>query len=252
MNISDKLRFEVCIKEELSVDRSLGENIGTYKEKRLHRIIKNFFEPDITKHEQSVGDYVADILREDEIIEVQSGSFYPLRDKIKYYLEKTDYSVTVVRPLPHIKWCVWLEEESGEVVSKKKSPKKFLPKDVLRDWIYLCEYLENKRLKIIFLLLEEEEYRFLGKYGKNRKLHSKRYERFPISLIDDVCFCGAEDYKSFLPPELPRSFIASQYMELSGLRSYGAYAALKLLCRLGFIQKTDEKSGRSFVYKRTG
>lgn len=250
MTECDKLRFALCANEGLTCKVARGENIGTYKEKRLHRVLKKFCEPDEACHEISIGPYVADILRGNEIIEVQSGSFYPMKSKIQYYLSNTDYFVTIVRPLPYIKWCIWLDGKSGEVVSRKKSSKKYLPRDVMRDWLFLCDYLGHERLKIKFLLLEEEEYRFLDGWSKDKKRGSSRYERIPIALIDEMEFSLAEDYKIFLPDSIGESFTASEYIKASKMRSYGGYAALKILCHLGFIEKSDRRQGKSFVYKR--
>lgn len=251
MTEADKLRFEVCVREELLAERKDGKNIGTYKEKRLHRVLKKFCEPDEAYHEIAIGSYVADIMRGGEIIEVQTGSFYPMRAKLKYYLEQTDFSVTVVRPLPYIKWCIWLDPVSGEMTSRKRSPKKTLPRDVMRDWFYLSEFVGNERFKIRFLLLEEEEYRLLNGWSRDKKRGSERYERMPISLVGEDEYGKAEDYLAFLPDTLGSSFTASEYMKASGLRSYGGYSALNLLCRLGFLIKTKEKKGRSYIYKRS-
>ncbi len=250
MREGDKLRFELCIRENILSDRKDGENIGTYKEKRLHQILKKFIEEDEACHEIPVGGYVADILRENEIVEIQTGSFYPMKKKLKYYLEETEYFINIVRPLPYIKWCLWLDGESGEIKSRKRSPKKTLPKDVMRDWLYICDFLGNERLKITYLLLEEEEYRFLCGRSADKKKGSKRFQLIPIGLIDEKVYCGANDYLEFFPSTLGETFTASEYMKASGIRSYGGYAALKILCRLGFIEKSEEKRGRSFLYKR--
>ena len=121
---SDKLRFELCIRENILSERRDGENIGTYKEKRLHQILKKFIEEDETMHERAIGPYVADVLRENEIFEIQTGSFYPMKEKIKYYLVETDYSINIIRPLPYIKWCIWIDPDSGEIRSGRKSSKR--------------------------------------------------------------------------------------------------------------------------------
>lgn len=247
---SDKLRFELCIRENMLSERRDGENIGTYKEKRLHQILKKFIEEDETMHERAIGPYVADVLRENRVFEIQTGSFYPMKEKIKYYLEETDYSINIIRPLPYIKWCIWIDPDSGEIKSRRKSSKKTLPKDVMRDWLFLCDFLGNERLKITFLLLEEEEYRFLCGWSADKKRDSRRYQRMPLGLIDEKVYGRAEDYLEFLPEALGNNFTASEYMKASGIRTYGGYAALKILCRLGFIEKTSEKRGQSFLYKR--
>lgn len=246
----DKLRFELCIRENLLSDKKDGANIGTYKEKRLHQILKRFIEDDEACHEIQIGAYVADVLRGNEIFEVQTGSFYPMKEKLRYYLEQTEYFVNIVRPLPYIKWCVWIDPESGEIKSRKKSPRKTLPKDIMRDMLYICDFLGNERLKITFLLLEEEEYRFLCGWSTDKKRGSKRYQLLPIGLIDERVYGNADDYLEFLPDTLGESFTAGEYMKASGIRSYGGYAALKILCRLGFIEKSEEKRGRSFLYMR--
>ncbi len=250
MTEGDKLRFELCIRENLLSDKKDGENIGTYKEKRLHQILKKFIEDDEACHEIPIGVYVADILRGNEIIEVQTGSFYPMKEKLRYYLEETQFSVNIVRPLPYIKWCLWIDPESGEIKSRKRSPKKTLPRDVMRDWLYLCDFLGNERLKITYLLLEEEEYRFLCGWSTDKKKGSKRFQMMPIGLIDEKIYSAADDYLEFFPDTLVRTFTASEYMKASGIRSYGGYAALKILCHLGFIEKSEEKRGRSFLYMR--
>ncbi|MEE0968458.1 MAG: hypothetical protein U0M06_03710 [Clostridia bacterium] len=250
MREADKLRFELCAAEVILSKRKESTNIGTYKEKRLHQVLKNFCEPDALCHEVSIGQYVADILKDDEIIEIQTGSFYPMRNKIKYYLEKTNYKVTVVRPLPYIKWCLWIDPDSSEIVSRRKSPKKFQPKDIMRDWIYLSDFLCHERFKIKFLLIEEEEYRLLCGWSKSRKQGSKRYERIPLKLIDEKVYKTREDYMEFLPESLGKSFTAAEYIKTSKQTSYGGYAALKILSQLGLLRKSDKKEGRKFIYTR--
>ncbi len=249
MTDAEKLIFELCIKNNILSDRSEGTNIGTYKEKRLHQILKMFLEPDEALHEIAVGEYIADICRDNEIIEIQTGSFYPMKEKLAYYLDETELAVTVVRPIPYIKWCVWLDADSGEIVSRKRSNKKTLPKDIMRDWFYLCDFIGHERLKIKFLLLEEEEYRFLCGWSRDKKRGSRRYERIPLGIIDEKVYSSKEDYLEFLPEGLPNEFAASDYMKLMKLSSYGAYSALKILAHLGFLEKSKEKKGRSYTYK---
>ena len=244
----DNERLQSIVREEFLRDESATGNIGTYKEKRLHKILKRFYEPDECFHEIPVGNYVADILRENEIVEIQTGSFYPMKDKIRYYLEQTECSVTIVRPLPHIKWCVWIDPASGEAVSRRKSPKKMMPKDILRDWYYLKDYVGNKRLKIVFLLMETEEYRLLDGWSKNKKKGSHRFEFVPLNIIDQQVFCEGRDYLVFLPSDLPKSFTAAEYMKATGIKSYAAYSLLSILCALGFLVKSNEKKGRSDLY----
>lgn len=56
--------------------------IGTLKEKTLHAVLKNFYEPDTTHQEIRVGRFVADIKKDNEIIEIQTRSFNNMRKNL--------------------------------------------------------------------------------------------------------------------------------------------------------------------------
>ena len=77
--------------------------IGTLNEKTLHAVLKCYYEPCTARHEIQLGRYVADIVSETGIVEIQTRAFHKLRDKLRYFLSISD-SVTVVYPVPHIKW----------------------------------------------------------------------------------------------------------------------------------------------------
>ena len=51
------------------------KGIGTLSEKTLHSVLKNYFEPFSENHEIKIGNYVADIVGENGIIEIQTRQF---------------------------------------------------------------------------------------------------------------------------------------------------------------------------------
>ena len=59
-------------------ETSVSQGIGTQKERTLHSVLKYYLEPDAEYHEIPIGSFIADIYRDDRIIEVQTGSFTPL------------------------------------------------------------------------------------------------------------------------------------------------------------------------------
>ena len=248
MTDADKLHFETVVRDNLMTDRSSGYNIGTYKEKRLHNIIKHYLEPDESFHEIRIGKYTADIIREKKLTEVQTGSFYPMKEKLKYYLENTDFDISVIRPLPFIKWCIWIDKESGEIVSKRKSPKKIVPQSVMRDWLFLSDFLNNQRLEIRFLLLEAEEYRFLDGWSKDGKRGSNRYEIIPLQIIEEEIYNCPNDYRRFIPNDVSKEFSAAEYIKKARVTPLVGNATLKLLCNVGILRR--EKQGRAYIYFR--
>lgn len=88
----------------------------------VHAVLKNYYAPDTDMHEIPIENFVADIFTGTEIIEIQTRSFQVMRRKLDAFLKI--YPVTIVYPIPHVKWLSWIDEESGEMSPKRKSPKK--------------------------------------------------------------------------------------------------------------------------------
>lgn len=247
MTEADRIRFKLIAHEVLMQER-VENGIGTLGEKRLHKILKKFLEENEENHEVKVGTYFADILSGNMITEIQTGSFRPLREKITYYLENTPYDITVVRPLPYIKTVCTVERDSGELLSRKKSPRKTHPRDILRDWYYLADFLDNPRFSLRFLLLEEDEYRMTKKKTRRWGKESELYERIPTALVDEELYKYQSDYLKFLPEDMPEEFTAAEYGKRAKLHGYSIYSALTILESVGLVEK-GEKQGRSYIYR---
>ena len=100
----------------------IENGIGTLSEKTVHSVLKNYLEPDTTYHEIKTGRYVADIRTPDGIYEIQTRQFNKLRNKLEAFLP--EYSVTVVYPIPHIKYLRWIDGQTGEITPAANPRKK--------------------------------------------------------------------------------------------------------------------------------
>ena len=115
----DRLRFETACRTVTSGGR-LQKGIGTKSERSVHAVLKNYFEPYHDSQEQKVGSYIADIVGESGIIEIQTASFSHLRGKLAEFLPIS--RVTVVYPVYVKKVIVTLDGDTGEVKSRRTSP----------------------------------------------------------------------------------------------------------------------------------
>lgn len=265
MTGENKLIFDsIC--RSVAAEGLLGEGIGTMAEKRMHKALKRYICPDESCHEVRIrpdgtpstddreraesgrGGYIADIYKDGEIFEIQTAGFYPLKKKIEFYLKNTDFRVTVVHPLVECKWSVWVDPETGETTPRRRSPKKEKTTDLLPEIFWLSEFLDSDRLYFRAPIIEAEEYRMLDGWSRDKKKGSTKYERIPVSLINEVEF-GAKEVKNLLPDTLGDEFTATEFSKATGLRGRKAYSALKLMCLICAVEK-GEKKGRSFVYKR--
>lgn len=226
-----------------------GAGIGTMQEKRMHAVIKRFLCEDEAFHEVGVADtrYVSDVRIGDQAYEVQTGAFYPMRQKIAHYLEATDCTVTVVHPIPQIKWSCHIDAATHEVTPRRKVAGG-RPLDVLPELYCLLPYLGNPRLRVHLLLLEVQDFRLTDFSRKGKRGSSRRYERVPLSLIGEMKLYSPQDFLGFLPQDLPQPFTVKQFSDKTKLRGRDAYSAVRVLVALGLLAPTDP-IGRSMAFR---
>ena len=249
----EKARFDRLCAEAMRSARTQGEaGIGTLAEKRLHLIIKRYLCEDSDCHEVGVKDtrYVSDVRIGNDVYEVQTGPFYPMRKKIEHYLTHTDCTVTVVHPVPVVKWVTWIDPKTNELTPRKRSPKKGRVEDLLPELYCLIPHLNDPRLRFRLLLIEAEDFRLLDGRSRDRKKGSSRYERIPLALLEELDFCSPSDYARFLPTDLPEHFTVKEFSTLTKIRGRDAYSAVRVLAALGLIQAA-EPIGRSMAWRRT-
>lgn len=247
-----KARFDRLCREAASAPRGNGdEGIGTLGEKRMHAIIKRYLCEDHACHEVGVLDtgYVSDVRIGNDIYEVQTGAFYPMKKKIAHYVEKTDCTITVVHPISVTRWVTWVDAKTGETTPRKKSPKRERAIHLLPELYCLLPYLGNDRLRFRLLMIEEEDFRTLSGRRDNRKRGARLYERMPLSLLGEIEFCSPADFAVFLPADLPSPFVVKDFSQKTGLRGRDAYSAVHVLEKLGLITKTEPR-GRAMAFEK--
>lgn len=220
--------------------------IGTLQEKTVHAVLKNFYEPDPAHQEIPVENFVADILRDEEIIEIQTRGFDKLRRKLDIFLQH--YPVTIVYPIIHTKWLYWIDEETGEITKKRKSPKKGTLYDAIPELYKIKPYLPNPNLHLCLVLIDAEEYRLLNGWSHDRKKGSTRYDRIPKELIDEFYIGCPEDYQCFLPEGLTPHFTSKDLATAAKIPLRYAQTTLTILHHIGFVERTGKK-GRSYTYQ---
>lgn len=245
-------RFLRLCREALLEPRAQGEaGIGTLAEKRLHAVIKRYLCEDEDCHEVGVLNtrYVSDVRVGNDVYEVQTGAFAPMKKKIDHYLTKTDCTVTVVHPIPAVKWVSWISREGELIAPRKKSPQKGRPEDLLAELYCLREHLGNPRLKFVLLLIEAEDFRLCSSRAKNPKKNAVRYERIPLALLDEQELVTPADFRRFIPDALPQHFTVKQFSDLTKIRGRDAYSAVRVLTALGLFRESTP-IGRAMAWER--
>ncbi len=241
----DKIKFKYACDKIINKERKQN-GIGTLGEKTLHAVLKCYFEPHEDNQEIRLGGYVADIVGENGVIEIQTRNFNALRNKLERFLEFCD--VTVVFPIAQIKYLSWLDMDTGEIVSKRKSPKTGSIYDALKE-LYKIKYtLDNPRMNFCAVMLELEEIRYLNGWSNDKKRGSTRCDRIPINIIDEIYLNCSNDYKIFIPDTLPMEFTSLDFAKCAKIKRNIAQLAINILFYLELIEFVG-KSGRNKLYK---
>lgn len=221
--------------------------IGTLSEKTLHATLKCYFEPDESFQEVKIGSYFADICRGSEIIEIQTGQFHRLREKLAAFLP--DHTVTVVYPIAAQKWLVWIDEETGETTKRRRSPKHATPLEAFIELYRIKSLLPEKNLRICLLMLHVEEYRLLNGWSKDRKKGSWCNDRIPTGIEEEIILENVADYAALLPAALPDPFTSNDLAKYAHVSVRLAQTTLNVLTSLGAVTRIG-KDGRKLLYQK--
>ena len=223
------------------------QGVGTLQEKTIHAVLKNYYEPDLSKQEQKIAGFVADIFTGQEIIEIQTRGFYKLRRKLEAFLPL--HPVTIVYPVTHQKWLRWVNEETGEVSKPRKSPKVGSAISIFPELYRIKMFLPNDNLKFHVVLMDVEEYRLLNGWSKDKKKGSTRNDGIPLDLFEIITLETVSDFAQLLPTELPEEFTSADLKQALRCNKTLAGVMLNILAHIGVIQKTGKK-GNNIVYSR--
>lgn len=243
----DKQNFYNAAFEIAALQQREKNGIGTLGEKTLHAVLKLYFEPNQLNHEKKVGRYVADIVNESGIIEVQTRNFSAFRKKLECFLQ--NYKVTVVYPVAQIKWLTWIDTATGQATNKRKSPRTGKPYDIFAELYRIKQLLQHPNLSFCICMLEMQELRYLNGWSSDKKKGSSRCDRIPSDIINEIYINCIDDYQKLIPSELPQQFTAKDYRKCSGLTLSASQTALNVLFSIGAVIRSG-KIVNAYVYER--
>lgn len=228
----------------------MRKSIGTVSEKSLHATLKWYYESDGDCHEIPVGNYVADIVGEHGIIEIQTRNFIKMKPKLSELLEVAH--VTLVYPLISQKRIINAKYDTGEVMSSRKSPKHGNIYSCVHELYAIKSLLKNPNLTIKMPVLSADEIRIFGvKTHRRKKQHTRKGEYtsdiIPTDLLDEITLAEPYDYQVFLPENLPETFNSADFAQIASTDVYAARRILNILNYMGLLEIT-EKKGKSIMY----
>ena len=219
-------------------------HIGTLNEKSLHADLKAWYGEEGDQFEVPVERFVADIVRGDLIIEIQTGSTSALRRKLATLL--TRHPVRLALPIAAQKTIVRIDERGSEV-STRRSPKQGEWIDAFSKLISLRELLGDPNLTVDVILIHEEEIRCptRRRRWKDWTVHDRRL----VEVVDCVTFQDPIDYLVFIPTSLEEPFTTGELAAAIGRPQSIAQKVAYTLRHLGSLRVVG-KRGNAFLYER--
>ena len=245
----DRERFDRARLSVLSDGDGVSRSgIGRLSEKTMHRVVRLYIEPDISRHELRVGDMIADVLCGTEVYEVQTRSFERLENK--YRALPDGYSMTAVLPLPRTKRISVIDPDTGEISAPRKSPKTGQFYDAFAELYRARALIGKPGFRVMLLLIDMTEYRYVSRV-KNRygKFGYIRCDRVPVSLEGELMLERSGDYSSLIPRELPEDFTVRDFSAACRLTRKMSYRAVKVLEYAGAVRRVG-KQGRELIFSR--
>lgn len=220
-------------------------HVGTLGEKPLHASLKRWYAVGGDRVEHPVDGFVIDLVRDDLLIEIQTRGFSSLKRKLGALLDT--HRVRVVHPIPERKWIVKVDD-NGEVVSRRRSPKRGRVADVFGELVSIPELLAHPAFAVEVVLTEEEELLvFHGSKGRRRRgwvvLERQLLEVRSVHRFDTPASLAA-----LLPDDLADEFTTADLAGAMGTRRRLAQQATYCLRNLDLLDIVG-KEGNALVYR---
>jgi hypothetical protein len=223
----------------------------TQMETTLHRQLKQLYATDGALLEQRIGRYRIDVVRGDQLIEIQLASLSAIRDKIAALLKRHD--VLLVKPIIAGKYLVKRRRAGGRVVSRRRSPKQRTLLDLFEELVHFTRVFPHRRLTLEVPLLEIEEWRYPG-HGRRRWRRDNDHQVEDQRLLEvrEVHrFQAASDLCRMLPESLPQPFHTGHMAGGLGVDRWIAQRMAYCLRRTGAIQSVGKLRG-AWLYELPG
>ena len=237
------MRFAEARRKLLESPQSKG--IGTLAEKTVHAVLKEYYGGGEENKEIPLGGFVADVVSEDGVIEIQTRALYRLERKLEALLPLC--RVTVVYPIEDRKYLLDIDPDSGELVSRRLSPKRVKIWHGIAELYGIRKYLGNDNLTIRFPVLTVEETRIRGAEKKRR---ADKIDKIPLEMTAEVVIRRKEDMAELLPVNLPDGFTAAEFAKLCRVNADTAGKCIRVLSVMGIITECG-KQGRCKLWRKT-
>ena len=219
-------------------------------ETSLHQRMKRMYADDESQVEQKVGRYIIDVIRGDELIEIQFSSLSSINRKIQSLVK--NHKVRVVKPLVLQKQLIRCAGKGERVLSRRRSPKRGELLDIFDELIYFTRVFPHRNLILEVPLIHIEEWSYPTPPSKKRRRRPpKKFtveDQRLVDVIETHEFRTARDLTKLLPKSLPQPFDTAQLAEAMETKRWIAQKVAYCLRHMKAIKDVGKK-GNAILYR---
>jgi hypothetical protein len=219
--------------------------IGLLNEKPLHASLKEWYAQSGDQFEVTVDGFVIDIVRDDLLLEIQTGNFASIKSKLTELVRA--HRIRLIYPIAQEKWIIKQARDNSGGVNRRKSPRRGRVEDLFWEMVSFPHLLVNPNFSLEVLLIREEEVR---RYDGKRNWRRRGWvseERRLLEVVDQRLFESAPDFQALLPDKLGESFTTSDLAEAMGISRQLAQKMAYCLRKVRVFELIG-KRGRANLY----
>ena len=222
--------------------------IGTLRETELHAALKRYYARSGDRLEAEVDGYIVDIVRADELIEIQTHNFAALKRKLKRLLER--HAVRLVYPIAQARWITRVAADQHTPIGRRKSPRRGALEDLFLELVSLPELITHPRFTLEVVLIHEEEVR-CPRSGKQRRRNWRVCNRRLLDVMEALTFAEPHDFRRFVPADLPVPFTSHTLATALHRPDYLAHKMTYCLRKMGVLTIVGKRRG-AWLYAPLG
>ncbi|MCW4026189.1 MAG: hypothetical protein NWE76_01735 [Candidatus Bathyarchaeota archaeon] len=183
--------------------------------------------------------YIIDIVRNDLLIEIQTRNFSAIKRKLRSLIG--DYSVRLVYPIAERKWIVRVARSNGEMLSRRRSPKRGKLPDLFDELVWIPHLAGEDNFSMEVLMIEEEEIRCADGKGSWRRSGVSIKDRKLLDVVERARFMEREDFLRFLPSDLDQPFTNKSLAREIGVLVRQSRRITYCLKKMGAIREVGKR-----------
>jgi hypothetical protein len=213
--------------------------IGTLRETSLHASLKEWYAGPGDLIEVKVDGYHIDLVRDNELLEIQTGNFPAIRAKLEKLLQ--NHHVRLVYPIARERWINRLDKR-GRQLKRRKSPKRGRIEDLFDPLVSFPGLISKPGLTLEILFMQEDIIWQDDGRGSWRRKGWSVADRKLIAVVETIAMEWPSSYQALLPPDLDNSFTNRDLADSLKMRIGLAQKMTYCLSRMDVITCTGRRN----------